>query len=446
MTTDSNLQLSSGHRLNALSPVVITTTDEAAISALKAANPDLSTAWTADTVARLRGDTTKVFDYSDNWYADRAAMLAAVVQANQQDIADGAGLSVPGATGMHYLDVTSGKEINIGLVNDVLEKRQTLFGGDGNDGADKLTGKRLADRIYGGAGDDELNGMGGNDYLEGGSGNDTYTFTGTWGKDTIVDTNGQGSIVLGERTLGNAVATGKANQWGVDLGAGQVAYLNVLDDARSATGKRLVITQGTNTSTDTANSVTINHFNLTQALGAGYLGIRLDPTKKLAVTQSTGTNVWSDTRFTLDQLAGQTTGLVEGTGKTFTLYLNAAAKAGDTITLALSGLADKFKALLGDSTVDANGAVLTLTEGQTQISFALVQEGDVTADGSTQLSATYTGEAGSVTSNSFGVNLQDSGEIDQTKVGDQRAKIIGLGKETQEHITSDKPTFNTGCD
>jgi hypothetical protein len=144
--------------LNALSPVSITTTDEAAISALKAANPTLATAWTADYNARLRGDTTKVFDYSDNWYADRAAMLAAVVRANQQDVADSEGLIVPGATGMRYLDVATNREVNIGLVNDVVEKRQTLFGSDGNDGADKLTGKRLADRIYGGAGDDQING------------------------------------------------------------------------------------------------------------------------------------------------------------------------------------------------------------------------------------------------------------------------------------------------
>lgn len=145
--------------LNALSPVSITTIDEAAISALKAANPTLATAWTTDYNARLRGDTTKVFDYSDNWYADRAAMLAAVVRANQQDVADTAGLIVPGATGMRYLDVATNREVNTGLVGDnYSEKRQTLFGGDGNDGADKLTGKGLADRIYGGAGDDQING------------------------------------------------------------------------------------------------------------------------------------------------------------------------------------------------------------------------------------------------------------------------------------------------
>jgi pimeloyl-ACP methyl ester carboxylesterase len=375
--------------LNALSPVVISTSDATAISALKAANPALSTAWTADKNARLYGDTTKVFDYSDNWYADRAAMLAAVVQANQQDVADTAGLSVPGATGMHYLDVSSGKEVNIGLVNDVLEKRQTLFGGDGNDGADKLTGKRLADHIYGGAGDDTLNGMGGADYLEGGSGTDTYNFTDSFGKDTVTDSDGQGQIKLDGATLGTAQGAGQRGVWVADLGNGQYAGLAVYDDNASTTGKRLVITRAG----DTSNTITIDNFDLAKAQGEqGYLGIKLDPTKKLA--------------------------LVQGTGSAFTLYLNQAAKAGDTITLALSGLADKFKVILGDSTVNANGAVLTLAEGQTQIGFALVQEGEVTEDASMQISASYSGVDGNVSSNSFGVNLQDTGEAGATVIED----------------------------
>jgi hypothetical protein len=48
-----------------------------------------------------------------------------------------------------------------------------------------------------------------------------------------------------------------------------------------------------------------------------------------------------------------------------------------------------------------------------------VQEGDVTADASTSISATYAGAEGSVTSNAWGVNLKDAGIASRTFNGDQ---------------------------
>lgn len=68
--------------------------------------------------------------------------------------------------------------------------------------------------------------------------------------------------------------------------------------------------------------------------------------------------------------------------------------------------------------VAANGAVIPFTEGQTQVSIALIQDGDVTQDASASLSATYSGADGSVTSNAWGVNLSDAGPISQTLNGD----------------------------
>jgi hypothetical protein len=56
--------------LNARSPVVVGTEGTSAITALKAANPELASVWTADKNACLFGDTTRDHDYSDNWYAD----------------------------------------------------------------------------------------------------------------------------------------------------------------------------------------------------------------------------------------------------------------------------------------------------------------------------------------------------------------------------------------
>ena len=53
-------------------------------------------------------------------------MLAHVMQANAQDVEIPS--SIPGATGMHYEDLASGKKIDIGLPDNVVEKRQTIFG------------------------------------------------------------------------------------------------------------------------------------------------------------------------------------------------------------------------------------------------------------------------------------------------------------------------------
>jgi hypothetical protein len=226
--------------------------------------------------------------------------------------------------------------------------------------------------------------------------------------------------------------------------------LNIADSAglsvHGATGKRLVITpEG-----DTTNSITINHFDLDKAKrDEGYLGIKLKSTPQLAVVSvdeaatllGANNHLFGENEGQTADLLGKISDITEGLGKTFTFYLNQAAKAGDTITLALSGLADKFKAILGDRTVDADGAVITLVEGQNMVQVALVQEGDITADGTTQLSATYSGEAGSVASNAWGLNIKDSGEIGQTKVGDKRAKLIGT--KTQQSVTPAKPEYAT---
>lgn len=115
--------------------------------------------------------------------------------------------------------------------------------------------------------------------------------------------------------------------------------------------------------------------------------------------------------------------------------------AGDTVTLALSNQGDKFKVILGDRVVKANGAVITLVEGQSEVRVALVQEGDLTEDASTTLSATYNGEAGTAVSNAWALNLKDNGGKTNIFLGDQRAKVIGT--ETQQSVTPDKPNYGT---
>ena len=283
-------------------------------------------------------------------------------------------------------------------------KSQIYLGGAG---ADNFTGGNLNDVILAGAGNDTLNGGAGDDRLYGGQGTDTYNFTGAWGKDTIVDADGKGQININGRALGSFSGAGKQGGYAFDLGAGQFAGLYVQSDSRSTTGFTAYITNGA----DTANSIAINNFDLSKAQGSeGYLGIKLD-TRKLALTEGGGTNLFTQTSFNPSTLAGKTSTIPEGLAKSFTIYLSTAAKAGDTLTLALAGaVADKFNAVLGDDTVAANGAVITLKEGQTSVSFALTQEGAVDADLAGALSVNYLGsgtDAQTTSSNSWGISLKD---------------------------------------
>lgn len=68
-------------------------------------------------------------------------------------------------------------------------------------GSDTLAGGAGNDLLYAGSGDDTLNGGSGADWLDGGTGYDTYSFQTGHGRDTILDANGQGSIVINGVTL-----------------------------------------------------------------------------------------------------------------------------------------------------------------------------------------------------------------------------------------------------
>jgi Ca2+-binding RTX toxin-like protein len=60
-----------------------------------------------------------------------------------------------------------------------------------------LYGLGGGDKLYGGAGDDYLDGGNGNDILYGGAGDETYTFTWGDGADTILDTQGDDTLIFG---------------------------------------------------------------------------------------------------------------------------------------------------------------------------------------------------------------------------------------------------------
>ena len=100
----------------------------------------------------------------------------------------------------------------------------------GQGGADTFTGGNLSDVIFAGAGNDILDGGTGSDKLYGGAGTDTYSFTGAWGTDQIIDADSLGQIKIDSDTLsgGKSVSKGiwvsQDNKYGfakVDKGGGK---------------------------------------------------------------------------------------------------------------------------------------------------------------------------------------------------------------------------------
>lgn len=451
-TAPSNARKDIGEFLSLyyLTPFTLQVSDAEAESKLITAQGDAGKAWKADKNLSPSELAEGKATFSDEYLADRAAMLSWIIKRNQTDIADSA---LVGAE-LLFKDKVSDLNIRVGADSTANEdKRNILFGGDKND---TFTGGKQADRLYGGKGNDTLIGGDGKDYLEGNDGSDllfggkddnasdilkggkdqdTYMFDGSFGKDKIIDSDGLGIVMIDGNVVGTAKGSGQRNHWRADLGAGLFADLTLYDDSASSTGKRLVITKGT----DSSSTINVNNFDLTKAQsGTGYLGIKLDKTRQLALVKGSGSNVFEDTNFELSNLDGQNLNIAEGTGTGFTIYLNQAAKAGDTITLSMGG---SFQAILGDTKVNANGAVITLTEGQTEVPFGLVQEGEVSADASLELKANFSGKDGSVLSNVFGIELKDGGEIVQTFNGDQRPKIKGVEVDTGTPSTD--ASYNT---
>ena len=91
----------------------------------------------------------------------------------------------------------------------------------------------------------------------------------------------------------------------------------------------------------------------------------------------------------------------------------------NALTLSLDGaLASEFKARIDGVIVDADGAVITLAEGQTSVSFALLEDGEITADMAGSISASYLSPDETADSNVWALSLIDTGEAETTFNGD----------------------------
>ena len=107
------------------------------------------------------------------------------------------------------------------LATDTMNRGAFMLGGSQGDA---LVGGTAADLLVGNAGVDTLVGGKGNDTLLGGSGNDAYVYTTGDGLDTILDSDGQGSIVVDGATLAGGDQHGDAR---VHKDANGHLYVNV---------------------------------------------------------------------------------------------------------------------------------------------------------------------------------------------------------------------------
>ena len=277
-----------------------------------------------------------------------------------------------------------------------------VYGGDGTDvlvgrggedfmvgglGVDTLEGGAEADKLYGNAGDDtlrggdgadSLSGGPGNDVLEGGAGADTYLVFAREGQqqEMIRDTDHLGSIQIDGATLSIANAkrsTSVAGAWEKDglrirLRSGDVRTSAEIEIAGGRLGSNRVIVQ------DFRNQD---------------FGIALDARNEIQLAEGAGRNLYGDPNHSAPN--GIVAALKEGLSKTFTVSLPFPAFfGGQLLRNGLGALADKFKAIVGDEAIAfTDGEVeILVPEGQSTVTFALAQDGDIDIDQNIAFTAT----------------------------------------------------------
>jgi Ca2+-binding RTX toxin-like protein len=136
------------------------------------------------------------------WLADRAKLLVRLIGENTRIV------DIPfSGDNTHYTDLASGI-----VLEDNLEWGRDATIVFGSDAGEAFNGTDGIDHFYGGAGNDTLTGGEGQDSLEGGLGNDVYIEGIDGAIDTLLDTDGQGSVRLGGQLLTGGTAAYQTTQ------------------------------------------------------------------------------------------------------------------------------------------------------------------------------------------------------------------------------------------
>jgi Ca2+-binding RTX toxin-like protein len=359
---------------------------------------------------------------TENYLKDRAAMLAEVIRRNKDDVSYDLIQAGPAFPPQYFEDTATKTVIRNGFGgNSNLPK--LVFGNADND---SLAGGAKADHLYAAGGTDTLTGDKGNDYLEGGEGFDDYIFNSGDGRDTILDTDGRGRLSLGLRSQYDAkrwVNGPRTNLW-VDENA-KVTFEFKPMSPGSDRGE-LVVSSYTGSELLASNdSITIRNFKLSEAQSAGYLGIKLDPKKSVAVINEIKTNPYTEAGKVVDSVVAN---FKEGGGQVLNVIKNYATdkieKFRITLTDGLSQFADAFKLVTGAETLSFdNGYIdVEIPAGQSQKYFSLINNGDIDDDASGKVKVTLLdengqpvqNEDGSEVSNTMAVNLDVTDEVEES--------------------------------
>ena len=299
---------------------------------------------------------------------------------------------------------------------------------DGGAGNDVLIGGTGTDHLFGGEDDDELIGGKGNDEVSGEAGTDSYRMQSGDGRDLIRDSDGNGALYYNDEQLTAAERvfnkTGKYQWKSAD---GKYVYSQTAGD---------VLTSATITVTSDAFAASdgLSLINVKLTPGTSFLGLNLSVERKAALQPGVRSNPFAASGFSPTDLVSS---LNEGGARMFTLFLDTAAKVGERLLLAIPGggaVLQNLKAILGSEQVsfDDGSVEIALTAGQTQVSFALVEEGDVDSDETLSLTATLQSDDPDftpVTSNTVTINFdahEEAGDpaFGQQYFGDRDVEVI----------------------
>jgi len=234
--------------LYTLSPLLLSSQDAGFTDQLKSAWSEVYLRWRSDLDKGADAEAAGNKAFSAAWYDQRSDMLMTMIAFNASDKA-GPGISLPSQPdACQFSDEQKQAQITVNPAAGVEQTRSTAFAGwaggvldkasansdalfgeasgdvidgkagadwlEGNGGDDILRGGLDNDTLLGGTGDDTLDGGAGNDRLLGGSGFDTYNFNTGWGRDVVIDSDGQGQLIVdGYGTLSGGKRIGSSNQF-----------------------------------------------------------------------------------------------------------------------------------------------------------------------------------------------------------------------------------------